>query len=220
MALLNNSNQESRVLQLDKGVLKTNAAVASVQAPIGWTVRMFSKLKHPALPKETFFLFEKEDAPGALIGIYFSGLVLEEENARVRRKTLFDTKWNLRAGTKEADEVDETLPALTPTSKLEHIETVSGPHAVRSDNRKCVGVKSTELKGLAALMFEFQNTSTSARTIEYCVDVRGTGEALYCFYYSAPKDLFDELMNTAIQTFNSIVWRKDFDVQTNIAPED
>ena len=211
MALLDNSSSVAKDLSLSDGVLRTNGALVSIQAPSGWTASMSAKATQPGLPPETFFILGKGAGTKISIGIYFSGMIYEEVDGRIRKEKLFDPEIELMAGSADASSLIGGEGLLANVSQLRNYLLTAGQHAVQSNEKYCRGIKSSVLSGLKSVIFEFQNEDTGARTIEYCIDVLGNGQVVYSLYYRAPIGSFGDEKDTAVKTFNSSVWRKDFD---------
>ena len=212
MALLDNSYPRIRKeLSLPGGILKTNAALVSMQGPSEWPVSMSTKQIHPDYPPETFLIFNKGDDTKASIGVYFSGVVLDEGDARWRKKEIFDTEINLQAGTPEATRRMAETGMRAQETQLGNILLTIGDHAVMSKEKYCRAIKSSDFNGLKSVICEFENEDTGTRTIEYCIDVLGTGQVIYSLYYRSAIDSFSAEMDTAVAAFKSTVWRKDFD---------
>jgi hypothetical protein len=101
--------------------------------------------------------------------------------------------------------------ALANISHMRNLLLAAGDHAVQSDEKYCRAIKSTEFNGMKSVIFEFENESTGTKTFEYCIDVLGNGQVVYALYYRAPIGSFADEIDTALNTFESSVWRKDFD---------
>ncbi len=211
MALLNDSSRTSKELSLENGVLKTNGALVSIKAPAGWTATKSSKTIQPAMLPETYFLFRKSPDSKTSIGVYFSGMVLDDVEASVRKRKIFDNELRLKAGSPEATRFIAEEGALSKITELRNIIMSAAPHAVQSEEKYCLAVKSTDFNGLKSIIFEFQNETTGYKSIEYCLDVLGNGQVVYILYYRAAIDSFADDMDTAINSFRSSVWRSDFD---------
>lgn len=211
MALLSSNNKESKKLMLENGILKTNGALVSIQPPTGLYASTTSKPVHPDLPKETFFLFKDAAESKSVIGVYFSGVVLDDANAFARKEHIFSEPLNLKSGTEEAKKpVSETGPRRRVT-QLGHVIMRAAPHPVLSDEKYCLAAVSTDFKEMKCIMFEFLNEDFGTKTIEYCIDVLGDGRVVYFLYYIAPIDSFTAGIDDAVHTFQTSVWRKDFD---------
>lgn len=211
MALPDNRNPTSRELSLEDNVLKTNGALVSIQAPPGWSASITSKKTQPGLPPETFFILSKSENSKTSIGIYFSGIIYDEVDGRLRKEQLFDTDLNMKAGSTEASRPVGGEGALAGISQICHALLAAGDHAVQFDEKHCRAVKSTQFNGMKSVIFEFENNRTGTKTFEYCIDILGNGQVVYSLYYRAAIDDFSEDIDTAIKTFQSSVWRKDFD---------
>lgn len=59
-------------------------------------------------------------------------------------------------------------------------------------------------------------SSNNEESIEYCIDVQGDGRVVYFLYYLAPIDAFDAGVDDAVSTFQTSVWRTDFDPMTRL----
>ncbi|HNB20866.1 MAG TPA: hypothetical protein PKZ32_00515 [Candidatus Melainabacteria bacterium] len=210
MALLDNSQGTTRELVLKDGVLRTDGAVASITAPRDWTASMWSKSVHPQMPRQISITLSKPDSKVA-VGIFFSGEVLEEYEARQRQQNLFDHDVSMRASSSQAKQPMAESGIRSKTSKLQDLIFLAAPHPVPSSEKYCLGLQSTEFNGMKSVMFEFENADLGSKTIEYCIDVNGDGRVIYILYFTAPKDSFPEHMDTAVEIFKSTVWRKDFD---------
>lgn len=216
MALRSSNNEESKKLMLENDNLKTNGALVSIQPPSGWYVSTTSKLVHPDLPKETFFLFKDAAESKSVIGVYFSGIVLDDANAFARKEHIFSEPLSLKSGTEEAKKpVSETGPRRRIT-QLGHVIMRAVPHPVLSDEKYCLAAISTEFKDMKCVMFEFLNEDLGTKTVEYCIDVLGDGRVVYFLYYLAPINAFAEGIDHAVNTFKTSVWRTDFDPMVSL----
>ncbi len=220
MALLNNSNRITKELSLHDGVLKTNGALVSMQISAGWAASMSAKSIHPGLPSETFITFKKDPSSKTSFGIFFSGQILEEFDGQLRKEELFDRAVNLKAGSAEATRLVETEGALANVTHLRNALLSAGRHAVQSEEKDCLAVKTSDFNGLKAAIFEFQNERTGTKAVEYCLDVLGNGTVVYSLYYRAPIETFADEMDAAISAFRSTIWRQDFDPMKNLEPVD
>lgn len=216
MALLSSNNKESKKLMLENGILKTNGALVSIRPPDGWYASMTSTFVHPELPRETYFLFKESPDSKKVTGVYFAGEVLDDSDARFRQEHIFSQPLSFKAGSAEAKKfVAETGPLRTVTH-LGHVIMQASPHPVPSDERYCLAAISTEFKELKCVMFEFLNEDLGTKTIEYCIDALGNARVLYFLYYRAPIDSFDAGVDDAVSTFQTSVWRTDFDPMTRL----
>lgn len=211
MALLDNRDLASRELALKDGVLKTDGALVSMSVPNGWSAKMLTSGNPPGMPPETLIILKKSDGLKISIGVYFSGVVYEEIDGRIRKESLFDQQISMKAGTPEATSLIGGEGALASETKMQVLLLQAGRHGVQSDEAYCRAIKTTEFNGLKCVIYEFQNESTGTRAIEYCIDVLGNGCIVYALYYRAPIETFAENMDTAVEVFKSSVWRKDFD---------
>jgi hypothetical protein len=211
MALLDNKNPTTKQVALKNGVLQTNGALVSIDFPSGWSASQSSKSNGPGFPPETIFVLKNGEVPGVSIGLYFSGIVDKEIDGQIRKKDLFDKSINLKAGTPEARQLVGRGGANAKETQMQDLLFAAGRHIVDSDEKYCRAIKSTDFNGLKSVIFEFENDNAHAKTVEYCIDVLGTGRVIYILYYRAPIETFAENMDTAVSTFRSTVWRKDFD---------
>lgn len=210
MALLGNSRGTSKPITLNDGLLKTNGALVSIKVPSDWTASIYSKAIHPDLPKETSITLAKPDTEVS-IGIFFSGIVHDASDGRIRKRIVFDKDISMRASDNEAKQPAATEGALSRISRLQHVLLTAAPHPVMSNEKFCLGVNSTEFSGFKAVMFEFENPDLDSKTIEYCLDVFGDGKVVYMLYYLAPIDIFAKHVDMAVEIFKTSVWRTDFD---------
>lgn len=211
MALLNDSSRTSKELSLKNGVLKTNGALVSIKVPDGWTGSKSSKTIQPTLPPETYFILRKAPDSKTSIGVFFSGIVLDDVEAGMRKSKIFDNELRLKAGSPEATRFMAQEGALSKVTELRNAIMSAAPHAVQSDEKYCLAVMSTDFNGLKSIIFEFQNEATGTKSIEYCIDVLGNGQVIYILYYRAAIDVFADDMDAVLNSFRSSVWRKDFD---------
>lgn len=211
MALLDNRDMASRELALKGGVLKTNGALVSMNVPSGWSAKMLTAGNPPGLPPETLIILKKSDGLKISIGVYFSGVVYEEIDGRIRKENLFDQQISMKAGTPESTALTGGEGALANETKMQVLILQAGRHGVQSDEEYCRAIKTTDFNGLKCVIYEFQNERSGTRAIEYCIDVLGNGRIIYALYYRAPIETFAENMDTAVEAFKSSIWRKDFD---------
>lgn len=210
MALLDNKNPTTKQVALKDGVLKTTGALVSMKVPDGWSALM-STASNPGFPPETWIVLVNSEENDVEIGLYFFGLTYEEIDGQFRREELFDKHVNMKAGTNEAKELVGGEGALSDETKMQDLILAAGRHAFENDEDDCRAIKTTHFNGLSSVIYEFENLSAKTRAIEYCIDVLGNGRVVYSLYYSAPIDAFAKNMDTAINAFQSSVWRKDFD---------
>lgn len=211
MALLDNKLPTTSQLTLKNGLLKTNGALVSMSVPTGWSAHKSALTLVPGFPPETIFVLKNGEVQGVSIGLYFSGIVDEEIDGQIRKKDLFDKSINLKAGTPEARQLVVRGGAHAKETQMQDLLFAAGRHIVDSDEKYCRAIKSTDFNGLKSVIFEFENDNAHAKTVEYCIDVLGTGRVVYILYYRAPIETFAKNMDTAVSTFQSTVWRKDFD---------
>lgn len=217
MALLNNKNWTSEALSLKDGVLKTNGALVSMQAPANWTAGKTSKTTQPGLPDQTI-LFCKKDKEGSntSLGIFFSGMPADDDDGRLRRKEVFDRQINMPKGSAEAKKFQAEEGALRNTTQLGYLLISTAPHAVQTQEADCLSFKTTEFKGMRAAIIECENEKYNFKSIEICIDVSGNGQVLYSLYYKSSIADFAEDFALAQEAFQSTIWRTDFDPTVNL----
>lgn len=211
MALLDNREPVSKELTLTDGVLRTNGALVSMRVPEGWSAKLMASKNVPGLPPETLIMLIQGEGLKTSIGLYFSGMIDEEFEGKVRTDELFDQEIDLKAGTPEANKLIGGTGVMANETHLRYYIVAAGKHAVQSDEKYCRGIRSTEFNGLKSVIYEFQNDSTGTRTVEYCLDVLGNGQIIYFLYYRAPIETFSKSMDIAVDAFKTSKWRKDFD---------
>ncbi len=216
MALLDNSKPTSQEISLKNGVLRTNGALAHIQAPSNWLARFSSKRIQPGMPNETFFFFKKDESSKTSIGVYFSGIIADEFDGNLLKQEIFDQKIDMTKGSPEATRYKAAEGAYRNTTNLTYALISTAPHAVHTQESDCLSFRTTEFKGMKAAVIECENAQFDTRSLEYCIDVLGNGQVIYSLYYRAPIANFAEQSSLAQETFESTIWRTDFNPTVNL----
>lgn len=218
MALLGNSNNwTSKALTLKDGVLRTNGALVSMNVPDNWTVIKGSKWNQPGIPEQTLLVCKKnKEGSKTSLGVFCSGMPPDEDDGRILRREIFDKQINMTKGSAEATKFQANEGALRNTTQLGYLLISTAPHAVHTEEKGCLSFRTVEFKGMKAAIIESELKNLNLKSIEYCIDVSGTGQVLYSLYYKSSIADFAEDLALAQATFESTIWRTDFDPAINL----
>lgn len=144
---------------------------------------------------ETSFLLPHAENDRVFMGVYFSGDCGDANLGALRRKEIYDRNLSLSG---DGHEVKRAL-------------VIAGRQLIAHSQIRCNSFTTANFNGRRAVIVEQDWLATDQSTYQILVDTLNDGKVIYNLMYVAPKNLYSKYVEHAKASFETSLWRSDFD---------
>lgn len=144
---------------------------------------------------ETSFLLPHAEHDDVFMGVYFSGDCADKNLGNLRKKEVYDNKLQMSGDSNE----------------LRRATVLAGRQLIAHSEIHCNRFTTGEFNGRRAVMLEQEWLATKQTAYQVFVDTLGDGRIIYNLMFVAPKSVYSKYVEHARASFETSLWRTNFD---------